>query len=98
MGKQKHRKNDSSSELEGLRTEDGSQPSRKGIKIVEYNRKLPETRAFMMPKRISQRYADRQLLEQERTERDVIRKIRKEVESQKKENAVHKGTSKKGEK
>lgn len=34
MGKQKHRKNDSSSELEGLRTEDGSQPSLKGKKSL----------------------------------------------------------------
>lgn len=98
MGKQKHRKNDSSSELEGLRTEDGSQPSLKGIKIVEYNRKHPETRAFMMTKRISPRYSDRRLLEQKRTEHDEISKRRKEVESQKKESAVRKGISKKGEK
>lgn len=34
-------KKDESTELEGLRAEDGSQPVNKGVKIVEYSRKDP---------------------------------------------------------
>lgn len=95
MGKQKHSKNDSSSELEGLRAEDGGKSIQKGIKIVVYNRRI-EAHMDMAPRRISPRQEGQMLFQPEHKMPDKKTEKPAEVTTKEKEHPIPKRIVKKG--